>query len=78
MACTSCNDLNRFDASCDTEIEGRMLNNMLVAPLEKADARLEGSVLSSKRTGTTIRKFHLRQQVCPFRTILASKQRRSS
>jgi hypothetical protein len=27
MACTFCNNRNRFDASCETGIEGRMLNN---------------------------------------------------
>jgi hypothetical protein len=32
MACISCNNRNRSDASCETGIDGRMLNNRFEGP----------------------------------------------
>jgi hypothetical protein len=34
---------------------------------------LEGNVLNSDRTGSIVRELHLRQHVCPVRSIVAKE-----
>jgi hypothetical protein len=41
--------------------------------MRKAEVRLEGSMLNSKRTCSILREFHLAQHVCLVRSIAATE-----
>jgi hypothetical protein len=65
--CIYYNNSNRSDASCETVIEGRMLNNRLSgSSREKTKIRPEVVVFNSERLNSVVRKSHLRQQFGPF------------